>query len=174
MVVKVLYYVLSIFVIVVFFLFFQEPYLLDLSKVNTEFANVEMDGVRDVEMNEERIFRVFRAKKVLRYPSKDVVEFVNMDIYEDGLVYNIKGNRAVYKDGVVRADGNVFVHRNDGMYIKTEKLSFDTKKKLISSDSPFVYGSDFLYAHGKRFSYDVDKKYLKIKDIEAVYKGNIK
>ncbi len=169
MVVKVLYYVFSLFAVVVLFLLMQEPYFLDLEKSDSKLAKIEIANMRDYEMNEDMIFRVFHAKKATRFEDKDVLEDVFMSFLREDLIYDIKSHYATYEGDLVILDKNVEAKRSDGISFYTKSLSYNIKEKTFSSSEDFVLDGKFLHVSGIGLSYDMSKKKMTANGVRATY-----
>ena len=71
MVVKIFYFVVAIFSVVMIFLAAQDPYLANVLKIDTKISNMQINDVIDYEINSTKISGVYEADELNRYNDKD-------------------------------------------------------------------------------------------------------
>lgn len=167
MVVKTLYYLMAIFVAIFLSVLMQDPYFLDLSKMGSTEARVEMHDVVDYELNANEVKRVTKAQSIMRYKNEDVANKPQMLLKRDDLIYVLEGDRGVLVEEVATFQGNVAINRSDGASFVSDSLSYDWKKSLITSNTPFTLKEKDLHVKGDVFSYSFKEKRITAQKIYA-------
>lgn len=161
---------MAIFVAIFLSVLLQDPYQLDLSKLGSTEARVEMFDVVDYEMKPNAIKRITKAKKIMRYKAKDVAYEPQMILKKDDLIYALESNKAVLVEDIAMFEDNVTINRTDGAYFKGSRLSFDTKDSLLTSDAPFELVEKDLHVKGVGFTYSFKTEFLSANNIHAHFK----
>lgn len=169
MVIKALYYILTVFIAVAFFLLVQDPYFTNIKKQDTTVATLEMDNVTDYEIRDDNIVRITTAKKIMRYKKKDTLKKAKMLLKKDDFNYSLSADSGLYENDIVTLSENVILTRSDGARFSTEKASYDVKKKIVYGNENFKVKSPKLNASGIGFSYDLNKSVINAKNIVALY-----
>lgn len=159
---------MTIFIVITLFLLIQDPYFAQLAKDDSKVATIQMNKIKDYEINSE-IIRISTANKAMRFKNEDRLNSVQMLLKKDGYIYSIKSDLATFKDNIATLKKNVILARSDGATFKTSKVSYDTKSKILSSNKSFVLDEATINIIGDTFSYDMDKKNIDISNIKAIY-----
>lgn len=168
MVIKTLYYAMTIFIVITLFLLIQDPYFADLAKDDSTIATIEMNKIKDYEMNKE-VIRISMADKAMRFKKQDKLNNVQMVLKKGGYIYSVKSDFATFKKDIATLEQNVELQRSDGATFKTSKVEYDTKKEILSSNEPFVLNEEKANIKGNKFLYDVNKKDINVYNIQARY-----
>ncbi len=169
MAIKALYYVFAIFSVIIFFLLSQEPYFIDIKSSSSDIAKIQMNDVKDYEMNDDKIIRVLSAKKATRFEKEDVLDGVYMSFLKDKFIYNVKSLHVIYRDDLIFLKDDVEANRSDNISFKTQEMVYDINNKIAKSKERFTYKSKFLDIEGKEFFYDLEKKDIKTGNLHAIY-----
>ena len=85
MVIKIFYFFIALFSVVMVFLSVQTPYVAELfNGDDSKIATIEMHGIDDYEITNDKITAKFSAKSGERFSNKDVFsDFVADKIFDD-------------------------------------------------------------------------------------------
>lgn len=169
MVIRALYYIITIFIVISLSLLIQDPYKGILQNANRKIATLQMEDVVDYEINKKSISRITRAKEAIKYSDQDRLKYPTMELLKDKLVYTLSSKDGVFQNDKVTLIGNVHFHRDDGITLDTQKASYDLKKKIVYGNAPFTLHQKLLNANGKGFIYHINKKTLSARGIDATY-----
>lgn len=158
---------MAIFVAIFLSVLLQDPYLLDLSKLDSTEAKIEMYDVVDYELQPNEVKRITKAKSIMRYKAKDVAQELQMLLKKDDLIYALESKRGVMIENVATFEDNVTINRTDGAYFKGSWLSYDIKNNLLTSDAPFELVEKDLHVKGSGFTYSFKTEFLSANNINA-------
>lgn len=161
---------MTIFITIAIFLFVQEPYYTELAKNNVGIANIHMENVKDLEINNQKITRITTAKDSIKYKDKDVLNEVHVLSFEKDFVYDVKSKKATYQDSILTLQKDVVVTRDDNTTFLSDKISYDKVKKLLYTDTSFEVKNPIYNVKGEGFTYDLDKKSIIASKVYADYK----
>ncbi len=168
MVIRALYYILTICSVLAIFLLFQEPYFLDLTKNTNNIANMQVYNIEDFEIS-DKVDKILRAKKAIRYAHEDVLFDGNLSYIHDGLNYFLTSKKMKLKDKIITLSKDVVLNRNDGLEFKSEQLKYDFENKLIFTDVPFNAFGYKTIVNGDRLRYDLKTKNMLVYGVKASY-----
>ena len=127
----------------------------------TTFSAYELDtnGLNDVVIGE----------KGIRY--EDRYKFFNINYTDKTKEYvsNMKSDEGLYKGDIFEFSGHVSYFRDDGLNFKTQKIKYDKKHKIISTDTAFIAYMGKNKITGRSFIYNKRSKKIYSKNIKAVY-----
>lgn len=170
MVIKALYYIVGTFFLVALFLMIQEPYFETFGTPSLDVAQIKMNGVEDYEMNYKEVVRHSNAQNIVRYKDKDTLKNPKMLYKKDDIVYSLQGQNGVIVGDLVDILDDVVLTSSDGLDLKTQKITYDIKKKIVFSHSLFELKNKALRANGDSFVYDLNLKQIQATKIKADYK----
>ena len=155
------------FGLLMIFVFFKP---LDIKK--REFDDVpifEVNLFSVYELNRDGLNDVVIGDRGIRY--EDRYRFFNIN-YTDKTkehISNIKSDNGLYKGDVFVFDGNVSYVRDDGLNFKTQKVRYNKKTTVVSTDTDFVAYIGENRVVGTSLVYDKTSKKLRSKDVRAIY-----
>ncbi|EAU00776.1 LPS export ABC transporter periplasmic protein LptC [Campylobacter curvus] len=167
MVIKIFYFVVAIFSVVMIFLALQDPYFAEQFKQDINVSNMQANDVLDYEMNASGINAVYEADEVNRYSSEDEFLKFKAEILRSGLKHILSSDKAISQGDDVRFLGNVKYDNNDSLSFTSNEVIYNTKTKIARSDGSFVVTQNSDKATGESGSYDLAKKQTHIKGLKA-------
>ncbi len=168
MVIKALYYILAVCGILAIFLLFQEPYFLDLAKSSVKLASIEMEDLKDFEIDDE-VVRVVEAKKAYKYEKENRFEDVKMLYKKDNSTYLLKANKASHEGDIVRLKNDIVLTKDDGYEFNTDEAIYDMKSEILSGTQQFWASFKNSKVTGEGFVYNAKQKDIKITKVKAIY-----
>ena len=95
LVVKIFYFVVAIFSVVMIFLAAQDPYLANVLKIDTKISNMQINDVIDYEINSTKISGVYEADELNRYNDKDEFLSFKAKILRGNLKHFLSSDKAI-------------------------------------------------------------------------------
>ncbi len=163
MAVRIEYILTFIFLILVVAVFGFNP----ISK-----EGVSSKGEREV-MFENSLFediksdntgRKIYSKKAVKY--NNYVDFKEVNL-TDELGHTLLSKKAIYARDSLFMSKSIKVSRDDGIDFFTESLNYNLKKKIISTEEPFLLEFNRTTIRGKRLNLYVDGKTITAYNIDA-------
>ncbi|MFL1706346.1 LPS export ABC transporter periplasmic protein LptC [Campylobacter sp. MOP7] len=167
MVIKIFYFVISIFSVAMVYLTIQDPYHSDFLKPDKNIANMRMGNVVDYEINSTLISGRYEAQSWNRYSDRDEFVMFKAQILKDDLEHNLSSINAMHKSNVFLFKNNVNYINSDRVNFKSEEAKYDINKKILSSTVPFVITQNSDKITGNNVTYDVNSKKIYAKGIKA-------
>lgn len=167
MVVKTLYYFVSIFFAVMVFLLAQDPYLLDFRPVDPKIAQVEMYDVQDHEISVNGVISITNAKQAVRYSDRDELYGVDALLRRDGLINSLRADKGILQDNIVYLDGDVRYVRNDGITFESAAVEYHRDKDMLKGKVPFVLSDNYNKTLGDSFTYVIKEGKIEANNIHA-------
>lgn len=160
---------MAIFVAIFLSVLMQEPYMIDLSKIGSTEAKIDMRDVVDYELNVGQVKRITKAKSIMRYKNEDIANAPQMLLKKDDLIYVLESSWGRLIKDMAIFEGNVTIDRSDGANFKSQKLTYDIKSNLLIGDSPFFLKEKDLHVRGDYFTYSFKDKFLTGQNIYASF-----
>ena len=82
----------------------------------------------------------------------------------------LKAKQANLKQNKIFLYGDIFYQNEEGITLKSQKMEYDIKNKIISSKTPFTLNSKKALITGESFVYNRQKGIIKATKIEATIK----
>lgn len=168
MVIKIFYVAIAIFSVAMVFLSLQDPYLTEAFKKDNTIANMEMIGINDYEIG-EKINLQITAKSGTRYKNYDEFRDFNGTHLEVDLNHTLSSKTAIRKGDILTFKGDANYQNSDNINYTSQEIIYNTKKKIVSSNVPFVMWQGEDRVDGKSIVYDINKKQTNAKGIHAWY-----
>ena len=170
MAVRALFYCMIFFVGMAIFLVIKEPYTLKAVNAQGEsIPDIELFNATNYQFKESGIDSIVHSKRSARYG--DVDKLYDIEAFhknKEGLHSKLVSDEAILKDKVIHFLTNSHVQRDDGLSLDGESIRYDTQKKILSSDQPFVFTQKQSTTHGKSFVYEMKEGVLYANTIHSV------
>ena len=168
MVIKIFYVAIAIFSVAMVFLSLQDPYLTEAFKKDNTIANMEMIGINDYEIGKKINLQII-AKSGTRYKNYDEFRDFNGTHLDVDLNHTLSSKTAIRKGDTLTFKGDANYHNSDNINYTSQEIIYNTKKKIVKSDSDFVMWQGEDKVSGKSIVYDINKKQTNAKGIHAWY-----
>ena len=150
-----------LFLTVIFYLYFKEPYTLNQEVKMSNIPIVEFIDVKNYHITDKRVETDVKAKKVLRYSNRDEIYDIDVKLNRDNSKEQLCAKKALHIDGKLYLSGDVYYETNNSLSLKTNNLEYNLVKKILHSDSDFVLKDKRGIVRGK--SLMIDRKNGKFK-----------
>jgi len=150
----------------IFFLF--KP--LDIKQRN--FIDVPIFELRSFtlyELNQKGLITVMIGDKATRYSDRYSVSNINYTDSSKGYLANMKADNGLYKNDILKLNGNVDYQREDGLVFKTQKATYNKKTKIAHTNTKYVSYMGENKVVGSSLRYDNLLKKVKSKNVTANY-----
>jgi len=168
MAIRIEYILLISLAILSFFIFTKKPDNINIKESNCskEFLFEELHLF---DINESGISNELLATKIVKY--KEYFEANNIDIIHQK-IYNIKAQKAIYKDDLLSIENNITFRKDDTMSFKTDSLIYKKDKKLLYTDGNFTMDLNGSIIKGKNLKYSLKDSQIWADNIRAkmIYK----
>ena len=167
MVIRIFYLVVSIFSVAMVYLAIEEPYYSDLLSGGEVSASMQMSAVTDYEMNATAVNARYEADTCNRYKDRDeCLKFKGVAIRGDK-EHNISSDEAIYQEDLLKFKNNVRYINNENLKFVSNEATYDIKKKIAISNTPFVMTQNGDKITGNSLVYDLNLKTTKIKGFQG-------
>ena len=168
MVIKIFYFFIALFSVVMVFLSVQTPYVAELfNGDDSKIATIEMHGIDDYEITNDKITAKFSAKSGERFSNKDVFsDFVADKIFDD-LNHTITSKNAELTKNLAVAYGNAHYKNSDNIEYFSDKISYDMQKHVVFSDTNFTMTKGMDKIEGAKIRYEIEKKQTFAKGVKG-------
>ncbi|WP_172201851.1 LPS export ABC transporter periplasmic protein LptC [Campylobacter sp. RM16188] len=167
MVIKIFYFVISIFSVAMVYLTIQDPYHAQSIKPDNSIASMKINDVIDYELNSTIINARYEADEWNRYSDKDEFLSFKAEIIKDNKEHNLTSDKAFYQNDTIKFKGNVDYISSDGLKFVSDEVVYDIKSKLAVSDTSFVMTQNGDKVVGDALVYDTNLKRTYVKGIRA-------
>lgn len=167
MIIKIFYFVIAIFSVVMVFLVSFDPYISEVLKEDLSVSNIQILKVTDYEMNASVISGIYVASEANRYKDRD--EFLNFkaQILRAKQEHNLSADRAILMGDIIKFSKNARYENNESLSFVSDEIEYDTKRKIAVSNVPFVIMQNSDKTTGQSGSYDLNKKQTRIKGLKG-------
>ena len=170
MVVKIFYFVVAIFSVVMIFLAAQDPYLANVLKIDTKISNMQINDVIDYEINSTKISGVYEADELNRYNDKDEFLSFKAKILRGNLKHFLSSDKAISQNDEIIFQKNANYENNDSLRFISDEVIYGTK--IVRSEANFTLIRNNDKALGESGSYDLGKKQTQVKGLRAWVEEN--
>ena len=158
MVIKIFYFFIALFSVVMVFLSVQTPYVAELfNGDDSKIATIEMRGIDDFEITNEKI----------RFSNKDVFKDFRADKIFDDLNHTITSKNAELTKNLAVAYGNAHYKNSDNIEYFSDKISYDMQKHVVFSDTNFTMTQAADRIEGVKIRYEIEKKQTFAKGVKG-------
>ncbi len=172
LVVKIFYFVVAIFSVVMIFLAAQDPYLANVLKIDTKISNMQINDVVDYEINSTKISGVYEADELNRYNDKDEFLDFKAKILRGNLKHFLSSDKAISQNDEIIFQKNANYENNDSLKFISDEVIYNTKTKIVRSEANFTLIRNNDKALGESGSYDLGKKQMQVKGLRAWVEEN--
>ncbi|MGF7440939.1 LPS export ABC transporter periplasmic protein LptC [Campylobacter concisus] len=172
LVVKIFYFVVAIFSVVMIFLATQDPYLANVLKIDTKISNMQINDVIDYEINSTKISGVYEADELNRYNDKDEFLSFKAKILRGNLRHFLSSDKAISQNDEIIFQKNANYENNDSLRFISDEVIYGTKTKIVRSEANFTLIRNNDKALGESGSYDLGKKQTQVKGLRAWIEEN--
>ena len=158
-----------LFVAMMVFLIFKEPYTLKVVNAQGEIIpDVELFNAQNYQFKESGIDSIVHSKRLARYGDTDklyAIEAFHKD--KEGLHSTLVSDEAILKDKVIDFLTNSHFRRDDGIGLDGEFIRYDMRQKTLSSEKAFIFLQKQSKTHGVSFVYDMKEGVLHANSIQS-------
>ena len=172
MVVKIFYFVVAIFSVVMIFLAAQDPYLANVLKIDTKISNMQINDVIDYEINSTKISGVYEADELNRDNDKDEFLDCKAKVSRGNLKHFLSSDKAISQNDEIIFQKNANYENNDSLKFISDEVIYNTKTKIVRSEANFTLIRNNDKALGESGSYDLGKKQMQVKGLRAWVEEN--
>ena len=167
LVVKIFYFVVAIFSVVMIFLAAQDPYLANELKIDAKISNMQINDVVDYEINATKISGIYEADELNRYNDRDEFLDFKAKILRGNLRHFLSSDKAISQNDEIIFQKNANYENNDSLRFISDEVIYGTKTKIVRSETNFTVTRNGDRALGESGSYDLVKKQTQIKGLRA-------
>jgi len=128
--------------------------------------------IRDFTMYEltpQKLIDISSGKRAVRYKERyELFDFIFTD-NSNKEILSISAERGLYKADTLTLHGDVLYTRSDGLDFTTQQLFYNRKKGTLLSSVPYTAHLGKSVLHGSYLFYDINKKFLRSKNVDALY-----
>jgi LPS export ABC transporter protein LptC len=121
------------------------------------------------ELNQNGLVTRMDGDDAIRYDNRYVVKNIDYTDNSREFLVNMKAKKGLYKNDVVYLNGDVKLHRDDGLRFFSQKLTYNKVKDIAHTNVEYVAYMGENYITGKKVSFNNKKSTVKSKKIYAVY-----
>ncbi|MBZ7986581.1 LPS export ABC transporter periplasmic protein LptC [Campylobacter canadensis] len=143
-----------------FFIFIQEPYVINTNLNQIDFRSIDTNNVQSYAINQEILQYNLKADKYFKEGNKDV--FVNAFLQD--LNSNLQADIAYKENNIFYLQDNV-KYKNDALLIKSNVVEYDLKDKIITSNSDTKLEYKNYYLTSKNAVYNLTSEDLTLKGV---------
>ena len=175
MAVKLLYYFIFLFLGILVFLLYQEPYFIPKVKSTKEKPNLEAIDITNYSITPDGVKVVARFSKVLRYKNYDKFYDINIVRKKDiNVIDNLKAKRGSLRGDNLKIEGKVRYKDSEGVKFSSEEAKYNLKTKVFRSDVDFVLETNSTITHGTSLVYQSKDGKIYANNIKSVTEVNKK
>ncbi|ASM40650.1 LPS export ABC transporter periplasmic protein LptC [Campylobacter sp. RM12327] len=167
MVIKIFYFVIALFSVSMALIAFQSPYLKQISKIEVGIASMQMNGIKNYEINSSGINGLYEATKALRINDDDYFYDFKGKILRDDTVHNLRSDEGIYKKDEVIFKKNAFYENSNNLNFSSQEIIYDIKSGIVKSDVDFVATQNKDKIIGKSVKYDTKNKQIYAKGVHS-------
>lgn len=169
MAVKSLIYATFLFIGMLVFLLFKEPYTLKaLDENEKNKPEIELFNAQNFQIKESGVESIVNASRVERYRGFDKLYTINaVHKTKEDLKGILTSDEAILKDGVMLFLQNSDYARDDGIRLVGDEIYYDTKKETLYSEKPFVFTQNQSRSNGLSFVYQMKEGTISASSIHS-------
>lgn len=167
MVIKIFYFFIALFSVVMVLIMVQNPYIATLSRANLEIADMQMRDVSDYEITQSGINSNYRAKIWQKFGDKnDFLDFYGV-VLDRNYTHEISSKNGYLKDNILLLSKNAVYKNDKNITFSSDEIIFDMKSKIVRSKVPFIATLNDNNISGKIISYDTKNGIIRAKFVDA-------
>jgi hypothetical protein len=125
-----------------------------LMQESREIPKIELTDFILYEISPKRIDHILEGKEGKKFDEYYVVTSAKFSDNTKNLFQTIRSDNAVYRNDIIRADGNVHYIREDGMEFRSHEGTYNTKESLIATKGSFVITQNANRIDGTALNYN--------------------
>ncbi|WP_456432775.1 hypothetical protein [Nitratifractor sp.] len=118
------------------------------------------------EINATGVMNVFESAYAVQ--ERGVWHFRRFRLRNPQIRY-LRSDRALKQAQTDRLEGNVTLVRKDGAIVRSQRVLYDEKRRVLRSLSPFVGQKGNNLFRGRRFVYDLNRRLFRARTVYARY-----
>ncbi len=154
MALKILILVLLLFVMEALFLGTKEPKIFHQLKEDINFTEISFDRIRAFSITPQGTDAQIDAQKVRKHPTFSELFKTDARFLNGTVVDHIRAGHTIYRDPLFTFSDHVLFENNTSLKIRSDKITYDTKRRLAISHTPFILTSSEGNATGDNLFYD--------------------
>ncbi|MDK8323621.1 MAG: LPS export ABC transporter periplasmic protein LptC [Campylobacter ureolyticus] len=158
MAIRIFYFGIAIFSVMMVILSVQTPYFSDFFKNEIDLAQTEIFDIADYEVTEEKIIAKYEADKGVKYKDKDEFENFKGLILNKDTNHTLSSKKAIHKDDIIEFLGNAEYKNSDEINYISDEIFYNTKTKIATSNKPFILWQNENNVTGLNLMYDLNTK----------------
>lgn len=167
MVIKIFYFLIALFSVSMALIAFQSPYLTQISKMNIDISDMQMNVVQNYEINSSGINGYYEASKVVKISNDNYFYDFNAMILRSDVMHTLSSDEGIYKKDEIVLKKNALYKNNNDLNFASQKIIYDTKNKIVKSDVEFVATQNGNKIIGKSVKYDTKNKQIYAKGVHS-------
>jgi LPS export ABC transporter protein LptC len=130
----------------------------------------EISSFTMYEMDKVGLKTIMMGSSAVKYNDERYV-VKDMDYTDNAKAYkaNMKADNGIYKEDLVKLNGNVIYVREDGLTFETQSVLYNTKTSIAISDTNYTSYKNNNIVTGSYIKYDNINNVVESKDVVATY-----
>lgn len=158
MAIRIFYFGIAIFSVMMVILSVQTPYFSDFFKNELNLAETEMSKIVDYEVTNEKINARYKAQKGIRYKDKDEFENFKGLVLGNDTNHTLSSKKAIYKGEIIEFLDDAKYKNSDEINYISDEIIYNTKTKIATSNKPFILWQNENNVTGLTLKYDLNTK----------------
>ncbi len=155
---KIFTIILILFIAEITFLSTKEPKVLKTSTKDINYSTIEFTQLQGASIDKNGISRHISASKALKFKTHDALYDINTTFEQKGVTHHLQAQKMHHRENMLTLTGKVLYENNQSLHLKSEKLEYNVKTKILKSPSTFKLTSNQGIMIGERFRYDMNKQ----------------
>jgi len=164
--INIFLFFISIFLAVILFAFKPLDLKQEIAKDIPLFNILEFTMY---EFNTKGLVTFVSGTDGIKYPQKYIINDIDYTDNSRKYIANMKADDGVYKDDVVRLNGNVVYSREDGLTFETKAATYDKKTNIYNANGEYILYKSKNVVTGIKLKYDNIKDKITSKRVVAKY-----
>jgi len=148
----------------------KEKFIKKSAEKREKIPLIEFKNIKNYHITKSGVDTIVKAKEALRFKDHDEIKEVDILTFYREQKEILKAKQANLKQNKIFLYGDIFYQNEEGITLKSQKMEYDIKNKIISSKTPFTLNSKKALITGESFVYNRQKGIIKATKIEATIK----
>ncbi|NCD13097.1 MAG: hypothetical protein EOL93_11155 [Epsilonproteobacteria bacterium] len=169
MAIRILIYTSLLFIGMMFFLIFKEPYVIHtVDKEGDLIPEIELFHAQNYQIKEGSVESIVRSERVARYRDFDKLYVIHAGHKtKEGLRGVLDSDEGILKDNILHFKTNSHYFRDDGVSLDGEDIFYNLKTENLKSDKPFVFTQKQSRTLGDSFVYQMKEGTISATNIHS-------
>ncbi len=172
MALKILILVLLLFIFEITFLTTKEPKVFEELKQDINFTDITFDHIRAFLVTEEGVTGEVTAAKVKKYATFSELFDTDARFVNRGELDHLRSDYTRFENDLFTFSDHVLFENNASLKIKSHKITYDIRKRIAISHTPFTLTSPEGNATGDKLFYDRMRGIIQADHIKFVIDEN--